>query len=99
MPFSACKRFITREVRIYRSFGRTQKLADILPLSVTLDGDAAEKFIGQLEKYSGVCFNESYYIIYHLRTDSYWYQHVYTTKLQKMLHRELMPLYQMELTG
>lgn len=99
MPFSACKRFISREVRIYRSFGRTQKLADILPLSVTLDGDAAEKFIQQLEKYSGVCFNESYYIIYHLRTDSYWYQHVYTQKIQKMLYHSLMPIYQLELTG
>lgn len=99
MPFSACKRFILREVRIYRSFGRTQKLADILPLSVTLDGDAAEKFMQQLEKYSTAFFNESYYVIYHLSSETYWYQHVYTQKIQKMLYRSLMPLYQLELTG
>ena len=99
MPFSACKRFITREVRIYRSFGRTQKLADILPLSITLDGEAAEKFIGQLNKYSTAYFNETYYVIYHLSSESYWYQHIYTAKLQKMLYRSLMPLYELELTG
>lgn len=99
MPFSACKKFINRECKIYRSFGRTQKLADILPLNVTLEEKEGKKFIKQLEKHSGAVFNESYYIIYYLSTETYWYQKIYTRKLQEMLLQKLNPLYQLELTG
>lgn len=99
IPFSGCKRFITRECRIYRSFGRTQKLADILPLNVILDNNDAEIFIRQLKNNATNIFEKPYYRVFYLPVENIWYKEKYLVRLEKMIIKGLEPLYELQKTG
>lgn len=91
LPYSGCKLWLARAKKLFRHFGRSQGLADCLPVRVVLNADDSRKFDKMLRKHSQTFKSTEYYTLYYLNRYSDWYQATYMWRLYELLKQHLSP--------